>query len=148
MATETTLKPYIELHTDGIQKLETFFKIASTKDETAFMEIDPQEDVIRLNCMDPAHVTQTVHVINNEEDKDFSIQGLDRILQFNVNVRDFNKLLSLNADKQIKIYPDIDEQNRFDMIRIHILENNVNLKQIFLPIHDVTHADIFEPTMK
>lgn len=147
MATETTLKPHIELFKNGIQKLETFFKIAATKDETAFMEIDPSEDVIRLNCMDPAHVTQTIHIIDNEESGDFSINGLDKILQFNVNVRDFNKMLSLNEDKDIRIYPDIDEKNNFDMLRIHIIENNVNLKQIFLPIHDATNADLFDGTI-
>jgi hypothetical protein len=146
MATETTLKPFIQLHKNGIQKLETFFKIATIGEDTVFMELDPQQDTIKLNCIDPAHITQTIHVINNEDNEDFNIEGLDKVLQFNVNVRDFNKLLSLNEDKEIKIYPDIDEQNNFDMLRIHILENNVNLKQIFLPIHDVTHADIFEKT--
>ncbi len=146
MATETTMKPCIELYKNGINKLETFFKIAATKDETAFMEIDPQEDVIRLNCMDPAHITQTIDIISNE-DADFTITGLDKILQFNVNVKDFNKLLTLNADKDIRIYPDLDENNNFDMLRIHILENNVNLKQIFLPIHDATNSSMFDATI-
>jgi hypothetical protein len=146
MATETTLKPCIELYKNGINKLETFFKIAATKDETAFMEINPQEDIIRLNCMDPAHVTQTIAIISNE-DADFTITGLDKILQFNVNVRDFNKLLTLNEDKHIKIYPDLDENNNFDMLRIHISENNVNLKQIFLPIHDATNSNLFDGTI-
>jgi len=148
MTTETTLKPCIEISKTGIQKLETFFKIAATKVETAFMEIDPQEETIRLNCMDPAHITQTIHVINAKEDGDFIITGLDKILQFNVNVRDFNKILTLNENKDIRIYPDIDENNNFDMLRIHISENNVNLKQIFVPIHDVTNPDMFPKTMK
>lgn len=145
--TETTLKPCIEIFKNGIKKLETFFKIATIGEETVFMEIDPQEETIRLNCMDPAHVTRTLHIITNETG-DFAITGLDKILQFNVNVRDFNKMLTLNADKDIKIYPDIDEKNNFDMLRIHISENNVNLKQIFLPIYTATNIDLFEGTMK
>lgn len=147
MATETTLKPCIELFPNGIKKLETFFKIASTKDDTAFIEINPQDNVIKLNCMDPAHVTQTIHIIDSEENGDFLISGLDKILQFNINVRDFNKILTLNADKDLKIYPNLDENNNFDMIRIHVIENKVHLKEIFIPIHEATHSDLFQLTI-
>lgn len=145
--TEQQLKPCIELFSNGIKKLETFFKIASTKEETAFMEIDPQEETIRLNCLDPAHITRTIHTITNE-DGDFVMTGLDKILQFNVNVRDFNKMLTVAEGKELRIFPDIDNQNNFDMLRIQISENNVTLKDIFLPIHGATNGDLFETTEK
>lgn len=142
MATKTTLKPCLRLNKNGIQKLETFFKIAATKEETCFMELDPEQNIIRLNCVDSAHTTNTTHVITNESE-DFEFSDLDKILQFNVNVRDFNKMLSLNGDKDISIYPDLDEKNNFDMLQIHIIENNVHLKEILLPISEITHMDSF-----
>ena len=141
------LKPCIELFSNGIKKLETFFKVASTKEETAFIEIDPSEDVIKLNCLDPAHITRTIHIIT-DEDGDFNIIGLDKILQFNVNVKDFNKMLTVAEGKELKIFPDIDNNNKFDALRIQISENNVTLKDIFLPIHGATNSDLFDGTIQ
>ena len=144
---DTSQKPCIELYSNGLKKLETFFKLAATKEETAFMEINPEDNVIKLNCIDPAHITNTIIILDNNEDEDFLITKLDKVLQFNVNSKDFNKLISLNADKSFKIYPDIDEKNNFDMIKINISENNVSLRDVYLPIYDVTNTELIDGTI-
>lgn len=137
----------IDLLKNGIKKLETFFKIAVTKEETCFIEINPEQNNLKLNSIDPSHITNTITTINNDNGNDFETIGLDKILQFNITPRDVLKTITLNPDCDIKIIPVIDEQSNFDSVKIMLLENNIILKEIFLPIFETTNTDLYKGTV-
>jgi hypothetical protein len=145
---DNELKYSILLKENGFKKLETFLKIAVTRAEEIFMEINPEEDSIKVNCIDPSHITNVVGILNNKEDDDFQINNLNAVLQFNVRSSDLYKILTLNADSDIMIVPDIDKKNNFDALKFVVSQNNVITKEIFVPILEATNIDLYNGTIK
>ena len=132
----------ILLRERGFQKLETFLKIAIGRAEEFFIEINPEDDYIKFNCIDPSHISNVTLKLDNDDDNDFEINDLNSILQFNLKSQDLFKILTLNADSEIRIVPAIDEKNNFDMLKFIISQNNVITKEIFVPIMEATNEDL------
>ena len=125
----------------GFSKLETFLKIATQRSDEFFIEINPEENYIKLSFIDPSHVSNVTAILTEE---DITIENLDNILQFNLKSADIYKILTLHADTQIRIVPALDRDNNFDLLKFVISQSNVVIKEIFVPILEATHETLFK----
>jgi hypothetical protein len=127
----------------GFSKLETFLKIATQRADEFFIEINPEQNCIKMSFIDPSHISNVTGILTEE---DITIENLDHILQFNLKSNDIYKILTLHADSEIRIVPALDKDNNFDLLKFIISQSNVVIKEVYVPILETANEDLFDQT--